>query len=401
MTTNQSDLPAAPAARDARCPFHPPADYATWQQAEGLQWVRLRDGSSAWAVTRFDDIRSVARNPAISTDATNPRLPKLLGERVDDVPLFFLQMDPPAHTRLRRMITKFFTVKRIDAMRPRIQEVVDGFVEQMISKGPPADLVADFALPVPSLVISVMLGVPYSDHEFFQRNSKTMTNRNLPADEQAQATRTLFAYLLDLVHRKEREPADDIISTLVHEYVATGELTHEQVAINGVALLIAGHDTTARMLSMGTAVLLQHPDQLARLRDTDDPAVVARAVEELLRFLSIAEMLPRVATADITVGEQVIRAGDGVVLNYLAGNHDPSFVADPGVLDLDRNVRGQLAFGYGVHQCLGQPLARAELQIGLPTLLRRLPGLRLAVPFEELDVRHDAGTYLNALPVRW
>jgi cytochrome P450 len=273
----------------------------------------------------------------------------------------------------------------------------------MIAKGRPADLFRDYALPIPSLVISLMLGVPYSDHEFFQQHSGTLGEKDATEAEKRAARGALFGYLLELVGRKEREPGDDLISRLLSERVATGELTREELAMNGIILLIAGHETTSNMIALSTLALLEHPDQLARVRDTDDPAVVANAVEELLRYLTVAQNdVLRLALEDVTVGGQLVKAGEGLVINLPAGNRDTAFLDRPDVLDVDRNVRGHVAFAYGVHQCLGQSLARMEMQVALPTLLRRLPGLRLAVPLEELQFRHDEGIYgVRELPVVW
>jgi cytochrome P450 len=312
-------------------------------------------------------------------------------------------MDDPEHARLRRMLTKDFTVKRVEAMRPQIQGMVDGFLEEMIAKGQPADLVRDYALPVPSLVISLLLGVPYADHEFFQQQTSVMMSLTASQEKKRVANRALFGYLLDLVGRKEREPGEDLISRLVREHVATGELSREAAAMNGYILLNAGHETSANMIALGTLALLQHPEEAARIRDTDDPVLVASAVEELLRHLTIVHSLvARVAAEDVTIGGQLVRAGEGLLMNLPAGNRDAAFLADADAFDIDRNVRGHLAFGYGVHQCLGQTLARAELQIALPALLRRLPGLRLAVPLEELRFRHDMSIYgVHELPVAW
>jgi len=253
-------------------------------------------------------------------------------------------------------------------------------------------------------VIAHMLGVPYSDHEYFQSASSNFMDLTLPAD-QARASRAEFTkYLLDQVHRKEREPGEDLLTRLLTERVATGELTAEQVARTALLLLIAGHETTANMIALGALTLLQHHDQLARLRDADDPALAARAVEELLRYLTIAENpIVRVAREDITIGDQLVRAGEGLVISLPAGNRHAGLPdGDHDAFDIDHNARAHLAFGYGVHQCLGQNLARVELQIALPALLRRLPGLRLAVPFEEVSFRQQMAIYgLTRLPVAW
>jgi cytochrome P450 len=288
-------------------------------------------------------------------------------------------------------------------MRPQIQELVDGFLAEMIDSGPPADLVREFALPVPSLVISLLLGVPYEDHEFFQQHSTIGLDSRSTDEQKLAAIGALFGYIYELVGRKEREPGDDLISRLVTDYVATGELSRETAAMNAVILLQAGHETTASMIALGTLALLQHPDELARLRQTDDPAVVANIVEELMRYLTIVHsQVDRVAVDDLVLGGQQIRAGDAVLMNLPAGNWDTAFVDNPDTLDVDRNPRGHLGFGYGVHQCIGQNLARAELQIALATLVRRLPGLHLAVPPAELTFQDQQEIFgIEKLPVAW
>ncbi|TYB56168.1 cytochrome P450 [Nonomuraea sp. PA05] len=390
------DFPPFPGARPSACPFDPPPEYAGWREADGLQRVRLSDGSLAWAISRYDDIRAALGDPRISADDRNPNLP--LSAAALSRPPAFPRMDDPGHARHRRMLIKDFTLRRINGLRPRIQEIVDGFLEEMTAKGPPADLVQDFALPVPSLVISLLLGVPYEDHEFFQRNSGVLVNPLCSEQDKTQASVALFTYLLELVERRRSDPGDDIVSRLARERVAAGELTAQEAAMSGMTLLVAGHETTAKMISLGTLALLWHPDRLAALRDTGDPAVVANAVDELLRYITLAEnLIVRVAAEDVEIGGRLIRAGDGIIFNLLSGNHDPSAFPDPDALDLGRNARGHVAFGYGVHQCLGQPLARAELEIAL----RGLPGLRLTIPLEKVELRPDLSRYPSELPIAW
>lgn len=406
MTT--SALPHFPQARGSGtgCPFSPPAEYADWRVAEGLQKVSLWDGKTAWAVTRYEDIRVAMSDPRISADSGNPGMPRVHAGQQAGTPLSttFIRMDDPEHARLRRMVTKNFMVKRVEALRPRIQELVDDLIGKMTAGPGPADLVQDFALPVPSLVISMLLGVPYEDHEVFQKNSATMISREATAEETKAAGGALFGYLRQLTAAKEREPGDDILSALIAEQVTQGELTLDEVASMSMLLLFAGHETTANMIALGTLVLLRHPDQLARVRDTDDPKVIANTVEELLRYLTILENpITRVAKEDIVIGDQLVRAGEGLIISLPAGNRDTAFLADaPDAFDIDHRTVGHLAFGYGIHQCIGQALARVELQVALPTLLRTLPGLRLAVPFEEVPFRKDALVYgLDRLPVAW
>jgi cytochrome P450 len=301
------------------------------------------------------------------------------------------------------MLTKDFTVKRIASMKPQIQDLVDAFLDQMISKGAPADLVRDFALPVPSMVISLLLGVPYEDHEFFQHHSEIMLDMEASDEEHGNATMALFGYLYELIERMESEPGEGLLSRVVQEHVATGNLSREALCANAVLLLEAGHETTASMIGLSTLYLLQNPDQLAQVRDTEDPVVIAKAVDELLRYLTIVtSLVDRIATEDVEIGGQLIRAGEGLIINLPSGNRDSAFLDDPDTFDIDRDNRAHVAFGYGTHQCIGQILARAELEIALPALLRRIPNLRLAVPLEELNLRSDMGVFgVHALPVTW
>ena len=270
-------------------------------------------------------------------------------------------------------------------MRPHIQDMVDHYLGEMIADGPPADLVRDFALPVPSMVIALLLGVPPEDLGLFQRQTTIGLDQNSSDEQKTQAIATMFAYIQDLVERKKRQPGDDLISRLIRGYVATGQLDRATTAMTSVIMMQAGHETTANMISLGTVALLQHPDVFERLGHTDDRAIVANIVEELMRYLTIVQsQVDRVATEDLTIGGQLIRAGEFVMMNLPAGNWDAEFVDNPETLDVDRNTRGQLGFGYGTHQCIGANLARVEMHVAFETMARRLPGLTLAVSPDEL-----------------
>jgi cytochrome P450 len=220
--------------------------------------------------------------------------------------------------------------------------------------------------------------------------------------QKAQAFGNMFGYIEELVRRKEAEPGDDLISRLVADYVATGQLNRETAAMNAVIMMQAGHETTANMISLGTVALLQHRDVFERLGQTDDPAVIANAIEELMRYLTIVHaQVDRIATEDLTIAGQLIRAGDRLLMNLPAGNWDSEFVENPETFDIDRNARGHVGFGYGVHQCIGANLARVEMQVAFATLARRLPGLRLAVSPDELQFK-DSDIYgMKELPVTW
>jgi cytochrome P450 len=350
-------------------------------------------------VSRYQDIRAALVDPRLSAD-TLSNLIRPSSE--ESTPVIFARIDDPEHHRLRRMMTSQFTFRRTEAMRPQIQELVDYYLNKMIDAGPPADIVRDFALPVPSLVIALLLGVPPEDLELFQHNTSVGLDVNSTEEQRVQGFAEMYGYIQELVARKAREPGDDLISRLVTDYVATGQLDHDTVAVNGVIMMQAGHETTANMISLGTVALLEHPDIFERLGQTDDPEVIAQAVEELLRYLTIVHaQVDRIATEDLTIGGQLIRAGERVLMNLPAGNWDAEFVDSPEKLDIQRNARGHLAFGYGTHQCIGANLARVEMQVAFATLARRLPGLQLAVPPDELRFK-EADIYgMKELPVTW
>jgi cytochrome P450 len=396
MTSTTSDLPVIPLQRAARCPLAPPIEFESWREEPGLQRA-MWNGHQVWSVSRYQDIRAALVDPRLSAQT----LPDLFGES-SDAPVVFARIDDPEHHRLRRMMTSQFTFRRTEAMRPQIQELVDTYLDAMIDKGPPADIVRDFGLPVPSLVIALLLGVPPEDLELFQHNSTAGLDVNSTDEQRAQGFIEMYVYIQELVARKQREPGDDLISRLITDYVATGQLDYNTVAVNGVVMMLAGHETTANMISLGTVALLEHREVFERLGQTDDAAVIANAIEELLRYLSIVHaQVDRIATEDLVLGGQQIRAGDRLLMNLPAGNWDREFVDSPTTLDIARNVRGHVAFGYGTHQCIGANLARVEMQVAFATLARRLPGLRIAVPAAELKFK-DADIYgMKELPVTW
>jgi cytochrome P450 len=282
---------------------------------------------------------------------------------------------------------------------------VDDCVDAMLAGPRPADLVAALSLAVPSLTICQLLGVPYSDHEFFQERAGALLRRGTSGAERVRVIAELRSFLGDLVAGKEREPGDDLLSRQILQRRADGTPDnaedHEELVLLAFLLLLAGHGTTANMISLGTLALLENPDALAAIRD--DPGKTPDAVEELLRYFTVAETsMSRVATEDVEIGGTLVRAGEGVVgLAYVA-NRDPAAFADPDRLDIGRGARHHLAFGFGPHHCLGMNMARMELQIVFDTLLRRIPSLTLAAPVDELPFKDDANIYgLYKLPVTW
>jgi cytochrome P450 len=306
-------------------------------------------------------------------------------------------MDDPEHARLRRLLTGDFMVRKVESLRPRVQELADSLLDRMTDGRRSADLVAEFALPLPSVVICTLLGVPYSEHAFFQKCSSVMLRTSATEAEVIAAQSELLDFLTELTRAKRTSPDSGILSGLARDT----DLTDDEIALMGRLLLVAGHETTANMTALSVLALLRNPGQLARLRSAPEQA--GAAVEELLRYLSVVQSgVARVATEDVRLRDTVIRAGEGVLCVLSAANRDEDAFPGGDGLDLGRDARRHVAFGFGVHQCLGQPLARVELQVALTPVLRRLPELRLAVPFEEIRFREDMAVYgVHALPVAW
>ncbi|MFJ9905575.1 cytochrome P450 [Streptomyces sp. NPDC101152] len=389
--------------QDRTCPYHPPTGYDPLRTARPLTRITLYDGRRAWLVTGHALARELLADQRLSADRNHPGFPatteRLTAVRNRRVAL--LGVDDPEHRTQRRMMVPSFTLRRAVELRPRIQRIVDGLLDAMIEKGPPAELVSAFALPVPSTVICELLGVPYEDHDFFEGQSRRLLRGPTVADVQ-DARDQLDAYFGELIDHKlkQAEPGDGVLDELVHERLREGELDREEVIAFATILLVAGHETTANMISLGTFTLLQHPERLAELRA--DPQLLPSAVEELMRMLSIADGLLRRATEDIEAGGTVIRAGDGVVFSTSVINRDEDVYPAPDTLDFHRPARHHVAFGFGIHQCLGQNLARAELEIALRSLFDRLPGLRLAAPADEIPFKPgDTIQGMLELPVTW
>ncbi|HEX5496965.1 MAG TPA: cytochrome P450 [Mycobacteriales bacterium] len=365
--------------------------------------VRLGSGQRAWLVTRYEDVRALLRDSRISADATRPGFPVVTPQvQADPDSLrMLIRMDPPEHGHFRRMLTREFTIGQIEAMRPAIERIVDDCLDAMAGATPPVDLVDALALPVPSRVICDLLGVPYHDHAFFQDRARAILRHDSTVSDVRDAFAELDDYLHRLVAGKEDQPTDDLLGRLISDRESPGDLSRQDLVEMARLLLVAGHETTANMIGLGTLVLLQNPVELDRLRA--DPSLVAGTVEELLRFCTIVRIgLQRVALADIEIGGQTIRAGDGVIPLLSTANRDPAEFDHPDRLDVGRDAHGHVAFGFGPHQCLGQALARIELQVVFARLVDRFATLRLAVPAESVPLRHDMLVYgTHELPVTW
>lgn len=395
-----------PAARSAGYPFLPPPEILQLHHA-GVELTRVRtwDGSTPWLVLSHEAQRKIMSDPRASANDHLPNFPymnRAIAETIHNRPKTIFDTDGDEHARLRRVLTNSFARHRMEKIRPKIVQTTHALIDKMMAGPNPADLVDALSLPLPSLMICDLLGVPYEDHEFFEQHAKVANARDTSPEQSNISTRALGEYIGGLIDRKSKEPEEDVASDLAAR-VKGGELDMPGAVMLGIILLIAGHETSANMITLGTALLLENPKQLELMRESEDPRVVAGAVEELLRYLTIAHLLQRrIALEDIEYKGHVICAGEGIIAALPAANFDPVAFPDPTRVDIMRDARQHHAFGWGPHQCIGQQLARIELQVVYPTLLRRLPGLKLATPFSELRFKHDSLAYgIEKLPVSW
>lgn len=362
--------------------------------------VRMPYGGDAWLATGHAEVKLVLSDPRFSRAQTGDA-PRLLPEPPPSGSI--LTMDPPEHTRQRRLVAKAFTQRRVEALRPRVQEIVDALLDDLERQGSPADLKKLLAEPLPITVICEVLGVPAEDRERFRALTDTvMSTTSFSSAEAQDAMGRFFGYLGALVAAKREHPADDLLSAMVLARDADDRLSEHELIWLGVALLIGGHETTLNQWANFGYVLLTNPRQLATLRQR--PELIGPAVEELLRFvpLNTGSAFGVTALQDVPFGDIVVRAGEVVIPDIAAANRDPRVFADPHALDLERGEVPHVTFGFGAHHCIGAQLARLELRIALETLLRRFPNLALAVPASEITWREGALIRgVEALPVTW
>src|SRR5258705_12068745 len=400
--TQAPELPPLHMRRDT---FNPTPELCEIRETDGVRTITSAFGTDVFLVTRHEDVKTVLSD---HERFSNGRPPGFVVPGAPNIPEEeqasaragnLLGLDPPEHQPLRRMLTAEFTIRRMKRLQERVVQIVDAQLDAMEKAGPPADLVASFALPIPSLVICELLGVPYDDRDDFQRRTARQLDLSPPVPERMELQRQGRAYMSSLVERARRQPCEDILGMLVREH--GHELTNYELIGIASLLLLAGHETTSNMLGLGTLALLRHPDQLAAVRD--DPDAIGPAVEELLRWLSIVHSaIPRITTTDVEIAGVPITAGELVFVSLPSGNRDPEFIDAPEVLDIRRGAPGHLAFGHGVHHCLGAPLARMEMRIAFPALLRRFPTLAMAEDFTDVPFRSFHFIYgLKSLEVTW
>ncbi|HSV83237.1 MAG TPA: cytochrome P450 [Ramlibacter sp.] len=394
-----------PPPRDLRCPFDPPPELVRRLKEEPVSRMRIWDGSEPWLVTRYEHGRAVLTDERFSADPRNPGFPEknvayamTLGKDRT-----IRAIDNPEHDIQKRMMVRDFTVKRVEEIRPYVQTLVDQEIDRMLRVGPVIDLIPGLAVTLPTMVICELLGVPYEEREFFGGRAKAILAAPTASEAQA-AGDELNQFIERFIDLKLASPGNDLLSRLVHEQMVPGHLERSVVVSLGRLMLAAGHDTTAGMIGLSTLVLLRDPVAAAQMREATEKKFIVNAVDEMFRYLGTTHAgRRRVAVADVEVGGKLIRAGEGVIVLNNLMDRDESVFPDGAKLDLTRdNARANVAFGYGIHQCPGQLLARMELQVVHSTLWRRMPTLRLAVPPEELRFFEGGSNFeVESLPVTW
>ena len=396
-----ADPPIFPMERDPSRPLDPSPDYRRLRDEDPITRVSTWSGCEAWLVTRFDDLRAVLRNAAITSDTSDPGFPQYTPAGREATKNFLPHIDGPKHMAIRRKLAPEFAPAPMAAMRPSVQGFVDGLIDDMLDSGPPSEMVSAFAYPVATHVMCTLMGVPKEDHHIIHEGKVLATKRDVDPAVAAAANDRFVAYVDELVTAKETQPTDDMLGRLVAKHGLTGELGHQEIVDLARMLVTAGYDTTAKTIGLGIVAFLQSPEQYAAL--AADPDLAPSAVEEVLRVTMITHSgRRRVAKEDVEVGSVTIRAGEGIIAAQDSANRDESQFADPDAFDITRRPNPHVTFGFGPHTCAGAPLARMELAVVFETLARRLPGLRLDAPVEELQFSHDSQQYgAYELPVAW
>jgi pentalenic acid synthase len=395
LTANRS----FPQLRDD--PFRPPAAYERWREEAPVVEAELHSDQRAWVVVRYDEARETLEHPGISVDALHPHYPKVRrGVTVRENDTMLRHMDAPIHGKYRRMMARQFTAKRVNELQPELERIVTEAIDAILAKGGPADLHQEVSLVIPTKVICALLGVDYSLSGDIQRLSTATTSASTSADQLAAAAGELYGILDAEIKAQYDNPRNGVIGTLIEES-RKGEIEHRQILGMAFMTIVAGHETTANTISMGMLQLFAMPE--LRERVTADQSLIPGMVEDMIRMHALVDgTLSRVAKEDMVIGGQQITAGDGVVVTISTPNYDPRHWENPYELDIERNDRGHISFGAGVHSCLGQNLARAELNLAFEQLLTRIPTLRVADLPDAVNMQNDGFIYgVKSLMVDW
>lgn len=395
------NAPRFPFRRDRQ--FELPAEYGIARERCPVAPVELWNGQRAWLLTRYEHYCDVLLDERFSGEFAREDFPTVTEARraIDKLERAFVGMDNPRHDHYRRMFTKEFTTRRMLALKPKIEALTDGLLDAMEAAGPPADLMASLAVELPALVMCDLFGSPYEDHTYIAKCAAGRHGMSQSVEAAAQSAKDLVDYCRQLIARKEKNPEDDMLSRVIQDQVLPGHLSREELADICSMVLRAGHDTTTNMIALGTVLLLSHPEELEKL--VRDPELVEPAVEEMLRFLTPVQFAPRrVALQDVELGGSTIGKGDGVFAVSASANRDPEEFPEPDAFDISRDASHHVAFGYGIHRCLGQQLARIELHVVFSKLFHRFPKLRTVQPIESLPFKYDSQIYgLYELAVEW
>ena len=383
-------------------PLLPPPEYSAMRRDSPIRRIVLSSGRTAWLISRYDDIRSVLSSPYVSSDMANPGYPlqfDIPSDVIERMKPAILSEDGSAHAERRRIVLPDFTARRVEQLRVRVEKIVDEHISRLLTMPQPLDWIEEFAVPIPSLVICEIFGVPIGDRPFFQEHARCLVSLESDPIARQQSLGSLEVYLTGILKAKSEVPGDDLLSRMASMVDTTQDGSYQQMASLANVMLVGGHETTANMIGLGVLGLIQNPSELAKLRA--EPSNIRRAVDELLRFFSIADQVSaRVATADIEVSGVRIPEGDGIITLAASGNHDESVFENPGQIRVDRPRRPHLAFGHGPHQCIGQHLAKLELEVALARTFDRFPDIQVACPISELRFKDSAGVYgLERLPV--
>ncbi|ENI1059445.1 cytochrome P450 [Serratia marcescens] len=383
------------------CPFNPPEEYRFIRQECPVVRVKTPRGDFAWLITRFHDVKQALSNRRLSSDPRSTGFPTYISGEVPPPPGFFLQLDAPDHTRLRKSVTEEFLNSHVEQLKPRMAAIIDRQLTEMLTLQPPVDFVKAFAVPASAKIICELLGTPVADHPFVQSRTDIVLDRSTPPEQAEKAAIELMSYFDRIVTEKELAPGEDLLGRLIRKARADNQPSHEEIVGLAALLLLSAYDTMALAMGLGVVTLLNNPQQ--RQAFLADPSLGNDLVYELVRYLTINHAgLPRAATADLEIGGQQIKAGEGVLIMLSSANRDEEVFEQPDAFNLHRREKTQLGFGHGIHKCLGMHFARAELAIAFRAIFTRIPTLSIAVPQTSLTYRDEMVLYgLKALPVTW